>query len=273
MKHVEMPDLAKEPTESSAGEQPGTAVPVEKRLGLDGVPALAGSVALSYKRLQGLFEEVTALANELRKGWRISKAEDMALGGGQRVLEALDRNGPQTVPAIGRVRGNSRQNIQVLVNRLVLEGCVVITGNPAHQRSGLVHLTERGREVLAAAAERDKRALEGLARQVPEEALLAVAHLLRQVRRLLVGEEEVSGAGVASQSTNKRRRGRQLGKGGETSEAVASTPLVSSAGGGTAAGAMEQGVSVSVSWKEPEPVMAEADNGEADDGGLPVSLL
>ena len=155
-----------------------------------------------------MFEEVCALANELKKDWREGEADGTGLGGRQRVLEVLDRCGPRTVPDIARVRGNSRQNIQVLVNRLVSERCVEITSNPAHQKSGLVHLTEKGKRALEAAMLRDERVFKRLSRQIPDEALLCTSDLLRQIRLLLGGQPPVSGLSPSAESTGNRRRGR-----------------------------------------------------------------
>jgi DNA-binding MarR family transcriptional regulator len=160
------------------------------------------------ERLLGVFEEVCALANELRKDWREGQADSTGLGGRQRVLEILDRCGPRTVPEIARARGNSRQNIQVLVNRLVLEECVEITSNPAHQKSGLVHLTERGKRALAAAMERDERVFEALSRQISNDALLSTSELLREIRLFLGGQPPGPGLSPAAESTGRRRRGR-----------------------------------------------------------------
>ena len=53
------------------------------------------------------------------------------------------------MPQIAQKRFTSRQNIQILVDRLEKQAHVEILGNPAHKRSVLVRLTELGRAWLA----------------------------------------------------------------------------------------------------------------------------
>lgn len=53
-----------------------------------------------------------------------------------------------TVPEIGRQRSTSRQNIQILVDKLAESGHVELVPNPAHKRSALVRLTARGKDWL-----------------------------------------------------------------------------------------------------------------------------
>lgn len=55
-----------------------------------------------------------------------------------------DRN----VPAIARRLGLTRQSVQRVVDDLVDEALVSLEPNPAHQRSPLVSLTTRGRQLL-----------------------------------------------------------------------------------------------------------------------------
>ena len=66
--------------------------------------------------LQALFAEVTALANQLRKTAASVHREDDAAAAGLGLLQVLDRQGLQTVPGIARLRGLSRQNVQLQVN-------------------------------------------------------------------------------------------------------------------------------------------------------------
>ena len=106
--------------------------------------------------LESLLVEVTALANQLRKTTALKPRHDNSPQGGWSILQTLGRLGPQTVPDIARTRALSRQNIQVLVNRLESQGYVAVTPNPAHKRSGLVELTEHGRRSLAAVMEYER---------------------------------------------------------------------------------------------------------------------
>jgi DNA-binding MarR family transcriptional regulator len=130
--------------------------------------------------------EVGALANQLRKG--VDDTGSVRLGD-LSILEVLDGGGPLTVPEIARVRATSRQNIQMLVNRLEAEGCVELAGNPAHQRSALVRITERGRALLGAAREGEARSLEKLRSEISEADLASATATLQRVRNLLSADE------------------------------------------------------------------------------------
>ena len=98
------------------------------------------------ERLEALLGEVNGLANRLKSDPRAT------LPSASRVaLQLLQRHGPQTVPQIARARFSSRQNIQILINRLQQEGLVEFFTNPGHKRSALVRLTPRGHVVIAEA--------------------------------------------------------------------------------------------------------------------------
>jgi DNA-binding MarR family transcriptional regulator len=138
--------------------------------------------------LLALFTEVTALANQLRKTTAFVNRQDNSPQAGWSILRTLGRLGPQTVPDIARARALSRQNIQILVNRLEAQGYVAVTPNPAHKRSGLVELAERGRRLLAGVMERESATLEALVPHVSRSRLVPAARLLRQLRELLAGK-------------------------------------------------------------------------------------
>src|SRR6184192_2634450 len=109
--------------------------------------------------LGALFREVNALAIRL-KGTGVSDGREDALAAGDlSVLRVLDGHGPQTVPQIARFRETSRQNIQILVNKLEAEGFIELSRNPAHKRSGLVGITEAGRNEYAKAADQETKLL------------------------------------------------------------------------------------------------------------------
>jgi DNA-binding MarR family transcriptional regulator len=88
-----------------------------------------------------LLAEVQALAIRLKQSTDLPPAEHAVLG-------IIDRHGPVTVPQIARERSTSRQNIQILVDRLEKEGRVELHQNPAHKKSGLVSLTRHGKKCL-----------------------------------------------------------------------------------------------------------------------------
>ena len=166
----------------------------------------AGAEGLPDK-LQGLFGEVTGLANQLRKAAVLVHGRESSLAGGWSILQVLERLGPQTVPGIARIRLLSRQNIQTLVNRLESGGYVARTANPAHKRSGLVQLTERGERLLAAVMEREAKARERLLPYVAETRLIPAVRLLRQLRELLAGHELPPADLAGGRPAHQRRRG------------------------------------------------------------------
>ena len=143
----------------------------------------------AHASLERLLAEVTALANQLRKTTALMPRQDNSPQGGWCILQTLGRLGPQTVPDIARTRALSRQNIQILVNRLESQGYVAVTPNPAHKKSGLVELTDRGRGLLATVMEREANSLEGLLPHIPQARLVPAARLLRRLRELLAGKE------------------------------------------------------------------------------------
>src|SRR5436305_7931387 len=90
--------------------------------------------------LEALLIEVNGLANRLKS----NNPKETIPSASRVALQVLQRCGPQTVPQIARARFSSRQNIQILVNRLQKEGLVELVENPDHKRSVLVRLTHRG---------------------------------------------------------------------------------------------------------------------------------
>ena len=137
--------------------------------------------------LEFLFAEVGVLANRLKISTRTVHARDKLPVGGKSILQTLAQAGSQTVPQIARRRSSSRQNIQVLINRLESDGWVEFVENPAHKRSDLVRLTERGRALLTAANEREATFLAGLLKHTSEAEVLSAGELLMRLRQLLEG--------------------------------------------------------------------------------------
>src|SRR6266850_2591221 len=131
--------------------------------------------------IQALLAEIMALAIRLRQGVANGKAE--LPPGGQQVLEILLSHGDQTVPQIARLRGTSRQNIQILVNRLHAGECVDLISNPSHKRSCLVCATEKGKKLLLAARRANDTSLTMLSSLVPAAELRSTTETLRRIRQ------------------------------------------------------------------------------------------
>ena len=136
--------------------------------------------------VKSLFAETNALAQQLRK--ETDHSDPVRLGG-RGILKVLGNDGPLTVPEIARVRGTSRQNIQTLVNRLEGEGCVDLAGNPAHRKSALVRITDRGRTLLESIKQEEAKSLELLLPHLSEAELASAVTSLRRVRHALAGLE------------------------------------------------------------------------------------
>src|SRR6266404_4671174 len=135
--------------------------------------------------IQTLLDEIMALAIRLRQG--IAHGKQELPPGGQQVLEVLLRHGDQTVPQIARLRGTSRQNIQILVNHLRAGGCVDLVGNPSHKRSRLVCATQKGEKLLLAARRVDDASLTMLASLVPATDIASTIAILRRIRQTFGG--------------------------------------------------------------------------------------
>jgi DNA-binding MarR family transcriptional regulator len=99
------------------------------------VGELFDAVVLLYLRL-------SALSARIHGGGALS-------GPRRTVLVGLSRTGPQTVAQMARVRAQSRQRFQPLVNALISDGLVRAIPNPAHKQSSLIELTQRGRRAVA----------------------------------------------------------------------------------------------------------------------------
>lgn len=140
--------------------------------------------------LEVLFEETVDLANRLKTQARRTHRGEQLSASGRILLQTLQLQGQQTVPALAHIRSTSRQNIQVLVNRLAAAGYIEFVVNPDHKRSDLVGLTEAGRALLSSANEREASLLATLLPHTTEAEVRDAAELLRKLRLLLGGERK-----------------------------------------------------------------------------------
>lgn len=91
-------------------------------------------------------------------------------------------NPPVPVAMIARDMGVSRQNVQRIVDELAARGWLAFAPNPRHRRAKLVVLTDRGRDLYAAASARQAPWARGLAQGLSEGDLASAADLLRRLR-------------------------------------------------------------------------------------------
>lgn len=113
--------------------------------------------------------------------------EDVSTGV-RAVLDMLRRHGPMTVPQMGRTQSLSRQFVQRMVNDAAAAGLVELVDNPAHRRSRLVGLTDRGRARIAAVVERESARLRAVGGQLTGRD---VDTCLRVLRHLLAALDDV----------------------------------------------------------------------------------
>jgi DNA-binding MarR family transcriptional regulator len=183
-------------TESPGASGPENAAPVQTRA------YLAGNDSFR-EALVSLLTEAIATVNRLKTG----AGADLPAGAGS-ILQILEHHGARTVPQIARTRFTSRQNIQILVNRLAREGLIQFTDNPAHKRSDLVILTAKGEEVLAGVGKRRQQLLDHLAAQFSEQELLSGTTLLRNLRQALA-ERPPTPDNASSEAPRRRRAADQ----------------------------------------------------------------
>jgi DNA-binding MarR family transcriptional regulator len=101
------------------------------------------------------------------------------------ILRDLYRLGPRTVPQLARGRPVSRQNVLMLVNRLISDGLAESIRNPEHKRSYLVRLTSRGKTLLEEMWSAETALLNSLELHLPSEELQAATNVLRRLREAL----------------------------------------------------------------------------------------
>jgi len=139
-----------------------------------------------------LFSEASALSLALKKLPFASFPNDDLMISGSAVLSILLEHGARTVPHIADLRQTSRQNIQILINRLAAARCVELVPNPHHKRSQLVRITSRGREMLTNRRQLESRMLADLASRLPLADLQSAAALLQRLRTELGASNTVS---------------------------------------------------------------------------------
>ncbi len=113
------------------------------------------------------------------------------------ILRDLYRLGPRTVPQLARGRPVSRQNVLMLVNRLISDGLAESIRNPEHKRSYLVRLTPRGKALLEEMWNVETALLNSLDLDLPSEELQAATNVLHRLREALENlqvDQEVRGA-------------------------------------------------------------------------------
>ncbi|MCW5250312.1 MarR family winged helix-turn-helix transcriptional regulator [Streptomyces sp. SHP 1-2] len=113
-------------------------------------------------RLTEVYDLVGPLYRRAQRSVEQGLAGDDLAVGVRAVLTLLHRNGPMTVPQMGRAQAISRQFVQRMVNEAAGRGLTESIPNPAHRRSSLIRLTPAGGGLITAVLEREH----GLLREV-----------------------------------------------------------------------------------------------------------
>jgi len=150
-------------------------------------PALTPNTPVLQERLEALLVEVNGLANRLKSTDPHATLPSASCA----ALQLLQRHGPQTVPQIARARFSSRQNIQILINRLQEEGLVEFVTNPDHKRSALVRLTPRGQSIIAEAGKEAAELNTKILPSFSQLELSSTTEVLNKLRKLLDGREKL----------------------------------------------------------------------------------
>jgi DNA-binding MarR family transcriptional regulator len=137
--------------------------------------------------LEDLLGEVMSVAVSLRRSAGASRGFPGLSLPARSALKLLQGHSGLTVPQLARQRGTSRQNIQVLVDRLEGAGLVQYVTNPDHQRSDRLQLTSTGSRALSAANSHLAARLGGLLPDLSGEELQSCLALLARIREALAG--------------------------------------------------------------------------------------
>jgi DNA-binding MarR family transcriptional regulator len=112
--------------------------------------------------------------------------EDLGITAAQRaVLEALAETGAAAVPDLARRKGVTRQHIQTLANELEAARLLSPRPNPAHQRSPLLEVTEKGQRTFETIRGRERRILEAVALELEGRPVAPTVALLRDLGDLV----------------------------------------------------------------------------------------
>ena len=139
----------------------------------------------TLEALMGLIEEAVALHLQLQMLTEELHGHSELSRACRGILQDLYRLGPRTVPQLARGRPVSRQNVLMLVNRLITDGLAESVRNPEHKRSYLVRLTPRGKTLLEEMWSREMESLNSLDHDLSSDDLQAATNVLHRLRGAL----------------------------------------------------------------------------------------
>lgn len=139
------------------------------------------------EQLEQLLTEINALAIGVKRA-ALSRERRRLPPAARGVLQLLQRHGPMSVPALALARGTSRQNIQIIANRLTKAGWAITTSNPAHKRSDLVCITVPGSSMLESGRAAHAELLETLRSATSQREVISSLELMQRLREALRGK-------------------------------------------------------------------------------------
>lgn len=124
---------------------------------------------------------------------KVAAADLMGKGTGssgrRSILKELARSGPRTVAHMARARPVARQHFQKIVNRLNREGLVEFIPNPAHERSKLVRLTQKGHLFVKVLTRREAKLIAELAADISMHDVQTATKVLRELKNKFASGE------------------------------------------------------------------------------------
>jgi DNA-binding MarR family transcriptional regulator len=138
----------------------------------------------------GLFDETRLLFHVLKQ-WSETLHSELGMTAAMRgVLEVVLLDGAATVPDMARARGVSRQHIQQQVDALLERGLLERQDNPAHKRSSMIALTDKGRALIVNMRAEELNALSRTQVGVSDNGMLEAAQVLSAWRAALQRDTE-----------------------------------------------------------------------------------
>lgn len=136
-------------------------------------PAIWGELVVGVFRLNSLF---LALGNEIARPAGQTSARWQVL--------ASAYNASQTVPAIARRMGLTRQSVQRIADLLVKDGLAEYAQNEEHKKSPLLGLTSRGRGAMERIAKEQRVWANGWSKEITQAELARTLKSLQKIESI-----------------------------------------------------------------------------------------
>ncbi len=124
--------------------------------------------------VRAVFNRLKALGDDLHGDLEVTAAM-------RAVMETLSAEGAMTVPQIARIKGVTRQHIQLLTDALAEAGLATVKENPAHRRSSLIALTDKGKRTFAKMRAREVPVVANIANEFDAQDLERATALLTRL--------------------------------------------------------------------------------------------